>query len=569
MSALKNNISVARSRDDAHIHAVMNQVLGEAPLISRRSFLNIAGFAGTGLVLAFYMEESNAAGSGTTKQFAPNAYLNIAPDGVITIYSKGPEIGQGIKTAYALIVAEELDADWKDVRVEQAPIDQALYGWQGAGGSTSIPNNWDILRQAGAVARAMLVSAAAIKWKVDVESCHAKASKVYDRNGQSLRYGALANEAALLPVPDAKTIKLKERKDYALFGKRYTGVDNTKVVTGQPLFGIDTSLPNMVYAVYQKCPAFGGVVKSANLEDIRNLPGVKDAFVIEGNGQVTEVLSGVAIVATSTWTAFKAKQQLQIEWDETQASKDSWQSFVRQAGEIAKRPAQETLGNVGDVDGTFNAADSHKVVDAYYSYPFVSHATLEPQNCTAWYHDGVMEIWAPSQNTTQALQQVSKLLDISPSSIRIHQTRVGGGFGRRLMNDYICEVAMIAKRIAAPVKLTWTREDDMTHDFYRVGGFHSLRGAVDEQGKLMAWQNHFITFTADGKKPISGGDLSADEFPGLLIPNFRLMQTLIPSGTPCGPLRAPRSNAVAFVVQSFIHELAIAAKRDHVEFLLD
>ena len=565
--------AAARTRDDASIQSVMNQVLGETGHISRRTFLSFAGMAGSGLVLAFYMEDSasaSASAASGTKLFTPNAYLNIAPDGVITIYSKGPEIGQGIKTAFGLIIAEELDANWKDVQVEQAPVNESLYGRQSAGGSTSIPNNWDTLRQAGSVARTMLISAAAAKWKVSADTCHTKESKVYAHDGRSLSYGALASDAALIAVPDAKLVKLKERKDYKLFGKRYTGVDNRKVVTGQPLFGLDTTLPNMVYAIYQKCPAFGGVVKSANLDEIRNVPGVKDAFVIDGNGLATEVLSGVAIVASSTWAAFRAKQQLQIEWDESQASKDSWQSFMQQAADIAKRPAQETLGNVGDVEAVFQQnKDTARTVDAYYYYPFVSHATLEPQNCTAWYHDGVMEIWAPSQNVTQGVQQVSKLLNIEPANVRIHQTRVGGGFGRRLMNDYICEVAMIAKRIAAPVKLTWTREDDMTHDFYRVAGFHSLRGAVDEQGKLTAWQNHFITFTADGKKPISGGDLSADEFPAALMPNFRLQQTLIPSGTPCGPLRAPRSNAVAFVVQSFIHELAVAAKRDHVEFLLD
>ncbi|HEX2583831.1 MAG TPA: molybdopterin cofactor-binding domain-containing protein [Steroidobacteraceae bacterium] len=572
MSALiTRNASVARGKDDAHIHALMNHVLGEVPAMSRRSFLSLAGLGGSGLIIAFCMDDAASASEtkAATNLFAPNAYLNIAPDGVITIYSKGPEIGQGIKTAYALIVAEELDANWNDVRVEQAPIDQALYGWQGAGGSTSIPNNWDTLRQAGAVARSMLIAAAAVKWKVDAASCFAKDSKVHCRDGRNLSYGALANDAASQTVPDAKTLKLKERKDYSLFGKRYTGVDNVKVVTGQPLFGIDTTLPGMLYAVYQKCPAFGGVAKSANLDDIRTLPGVKDAFIIEGNGQATEVLSGVAIVANSTWAAFKAKQQLQVEWDEANASKDSWQSFMQRATEIAKQPGQETINDVGNVDDVFKrTTDSAKIVDAYYYYPFVSHATLEPQNCAAWYHDGVMEIWAPSQNATQAVQQVSKLLDIAPANVRVHQTRVGGGFGRRLMNDYVCEVATIAKRTSAPVKLTWTREDDMTHDFYRVGGFHSLRGAVDEQGKLAAWQNHFISFTADGKKPISGGDMPAGEFPALLLSNYRLMQTLMPSGTPCGPLRAPRSNSIAFVIQSFIHELAVAAKRDHVEFLL-
>ena len=563
-----------RANDDASIRAIMAQVLGESRGISRRTFFTQAGWAGAGLVLAFHMSESSASIDASVADktlFAPNAYLNIAPTDVITIYSKGPELGQGIKTAYALIITEELDANWHDVHVEQAPVDPALYNWQGAGGSTSIPNNWDTLRQAGAIARAMLINAAARKWKVSSDVCHAKESRVYCNDGRSIGFGEIARDAALLPVPDAKSVKLKDRKDYALLGKRYSGVDNLKVVMGQPLFGIDTTLPNMLHAVYQKCPAFGGKVKSANIDEIRNLAGVKDVFIIEGNGLATELLSGVAIVADSTWAAFKARQQLQVEWDESRASKDSWQSFVQQASESAKQPGKETIAATGDVQVIFDnaAKNQSKVVDAYYEYPFIAHATLEPQNCTAWYHDGIMEIWAPTQNSTQALQQVAKLLDISSSNVRIHQTRVGGGFGRRLINDYVCEVATIAKRSSAPVKLTWSREDDMSHDFYRVAGFHSLRGAVDNHGKLIAWHNHFITFTADGKRPVSGGDLPAEEFPGPLLSNFRLMQTMIPTGTPCGPLRAPRSNAVAFVMQSFIHELAVAANRDHVEFLLE
>ncbi len=575
MNMQHSNLSTVRANDDAQIHALMNQVLGETVTISRRAFFKHAGWAGAGLVLAFYVDEASAKTSNRDSNeqlFSPNAYLNIAPNGTITVYSKGPEIGQGIKTAFALIIAEELDADWQALRIEQAPIDQSLYGWQGAGGSTSIPNNWDVLRQAGAVTRFMLITAAANKWKVRVDECHTKNAVVYCSDGRSLSYGALANDAAKLAVPDAKTVKLKDRKEYALLGKRHSGVDNNKVVTGQSLFGIDTVLPNMQYAIYQKCPAFGGVVKAANLDEIRALAGVKDVFVLEGNGQATELLSGVAIIATSTWAAFKAKQQLQIEWDESRASKDNWQTFIQQASELAKQPGKENIADVGNVDDKiFDNAKKTTTSSfaAYYSYPFISHATLEPQNCTAWYHDGVMEIWAPTQNATQAIQQVAKLLDLAPEKIHIHQTRVGGGFGRRLMNDYVCEAAAIAKRVSVPVKLTWTREDDMAHDFYRVAGFHALRGALDDQGKLIAWDDHFITFTADGKKPISGGEMSADEFPGQLLPNFRLTQSLIQSGTPCGPLRAPRSNAVAFVVQSFIHELAVAAKRDHVEFLLD
>lgn len=567
-----NELLRDRALEDAQVQAVMSGVLHPLSPVSRRLFLKLAGLSGGGLALAFYIGAEDPAQAQTlAADFAPNAFVQISNDGSILIYSKGPEIGQGIKTAFGLIIAEELDADWQRVRVEQAPINPAVYGRQGAGGSTSIPSNWDQLRQAGALPRAMLISAAAREWQVAESDCRTQRSQVICKDGRRLGYGELAGKAALLPVPDAKTLKLKERSQYQLFGKRYTGVDNHQVVTGQPLFGIDTVLPNLLYAAYQKCPAFGGKVKSANLEAIRQLPGVKDAFVVTGTGLATEVMPGVAIIATSTWAAFSAKQQLQIEWDESEASQDNWAAFVQQAQALARQSGKEVLRNSGDVDQAFTG--SKQQVEAFYSYPYASHATLEPQNCTAWYHDNRIEIWAPSQQADASIALVAKVLGIGAERITVHQTRVGGGFGRRLMNDYVCEAAVIARevarRMAAPVKLTWTREDDMTHDLYRVGGFHAFKGAVDAQGKLSAWQDHFITFSGDGSRPTSGGNIEVDEFPGPLLSNYRLTQTLLNSGTPTGPWRAPRSNAIAFAVQGFLHELAVAAGRDHREFLLE
>lgn len=538
--------------------------------IPRRSFIKLTGLAGGGLVLAFHLGESSSAlaaqeGSNT---FAPNAFLRISPDGSILIYSKNPEIGQGIKTAFPMIVAEELDADWSDVVVEQSEINQALYGRQAAGGSRSIPSSWDELRRAGATARSMLVTAAAREWGVSASDCTtAMSAVVHPHDGSRLGYGELASKAAALPVPDGNTIALKERKDWKLLGTRVTGVDNHALVTGQPLFGIDQKVPGMLYATYDKCPATGGSVRQANLDEIRSLPGVRDAFVLEGNGQVAELMPGVAIVATSTWAAFSAKRQLRVTWDESGASKDSWSGSVERARELAKQPGTETIGSSGDVEEAFSNAA--KTLEGFYSYPFLSHATLEPQNSTAWYRDGTIEIWAPTQTPQRGISSVAKLLGIAEDQVTLHQTRVGGGFGRRLMNDSVCEAAAISKQTGAPVKLQWTREDDMAHDFYRVGGFHGLKGAVDETGKLTAFQDHFVTFTADGKNPVSGGNITDSEFPAPLIDHFRITQTMLPLGTPCGPWRAPRSNGIAFAVQSFIHELSEAAGRDHLEFLLE
>ena len=534
--------------------------------LDRRSFLKLTGLAGGGLVLAFSMSSESQAAA-TAAEFAPNAFLRISPSGSILIYNKGPEIGQGIKTAFPLIIAEELDAKWSDVVVEQAPVNPAVYGRQSAGGSRSIPDSWDQLRRAGAVARHMLVAAAAARWKVPAEECSARDSAVWHGKRQ-LGYGALASAAAKLPVPDAATVKLKERKDYRLLGKWYTGVDNRAVVTGKPLFGIDQVLPGMKIAVYQRCPATGGKVRSANLEEVKRLPGVRDAFVIEGNGKTTEVMPGVAIIADTTWQAFEARKQLRVDWDESAASKDSWTELSKRAAELSKLPTgTTTLANVGAIDDALKGAA--KTVSAFYTYPFVSHAPLEPQNCTAWSHDGIVEFWSPTQTADRAIETVAGALGITKEQVKIHQTRVGGGFGRRLMNDYMCEAGAIAQKFNAPVKLVWTREQDMAHDFFRAGGFHSLTGGVDAQGKLTAWRNHFITFTHDGKVPSSGADWAANQFPGLSLPNYQLSHTLLPIKTPTGPWRAPRSCAVAWVIQSFLHELAVAAGRDHRDFLLE
>ena len=565
MSSVRRSIATA----DDDIREILRAAEAQTKdsTFDRRTFLKVVGLASGGFVLAFYVGAPNIANANGKSTFAPNAFIRISPDGTILIYSKGPEIGQGIKTAFPLIVAEELDADWSHVRVEQAPINPAVYGRQSAGGSRSIPMSWDQLRKAGASARAMLVSAAAKEWNVAASECRTANSIVYhDASNRQLTYAALSNKAAAVPVPDESTLRLKTREEYKLLGTFVTGVDNHAIVTGQPLFGIDTVLPNMRYAVFEKCPAVGGKVRNANLDQIKKMPGVIDAFVVEGTGKVNEVMPGVAIVASSTWAAFSAKRALKIDWDESNASKDSWSKAVAEARELGKREGNETLKRVGDFD---RAAADGKVVEAFYSYPFVAHAPMEPQNCTAWFHDGGIELWAPTQTPDAGLNAVANVLGIAQEKVTVHQVRAGGGFGRRLINDFMCEAAVIAKQAGVPIKLTWTREDDMQHDFFRVGGFHSLKGAIDKSGKLAAWADHFITFTADGEKPTSGGDISPEEFPAQLLPNVRLTQTKLPLKIPTGPWRAPRSCAIAFPIQSFIHECAVAAKRDHLEFLLE
>ncbi len=573
-----NTVTEGRLAAERHVLEILSaaeaQVPATAATFSRRSFLKVTGLASGGLVLAFWMGDEATAvaaeAAGGAKSFAPNAFLQIAADGTITILSKGPEIGQGIKTAFPMIIAEELDADWSKVKIEQAPINPKVFGRQSAGGSRSIPTSWDQLRQAGAVGRAMLVSAAAAEWKVPAtELTTEKSFVIHKASGRKLAYGALAAKAAALPVPDAKSVSLKERKDYKIIGTSIHGVDNRKVVTGAPLFGIDQTLPGMLYAVYEKCPATGGKVKEANLDQILKLPGVKQAFIVEGNGRTTEVMPGVAILATTTWGAFSAKRQLRVVWDETNAATDSSNEILAKAQELGKLAQGPGVVRAdGDVDKAL--ATAAKQVEAFYSYPFVSHSPLEPMNTTAWVKGDTVELWSPTQTPDPALGLVANTLGIPVDNVKINQTRVGGGFGRRLMNDYACEAAQISKQAGGiPVKLQWTREDDMTHDFYRPAGFHSFKGAVDGYGKLTAWANHFITFTVDGKVPSNSANYPAEEFPAMLVPNYRVTQSLLQLGTPTGPWRAPRSNGIAFAVQSFLHELSAAAGRDHLEFLID
>jgi isoquinoline 1-oxidoreductase beta subunit len=561
---------------DAALRELMRDVEGgsaSAPLrvvkLDRRDFLRLTGLAGGGLMLAFACGDSAQAAASKAGDLSPNAFVRISTDGKVFILSKGPEIGQGIKTAFPLIIAEELDAKWSDVVVEQAPVNPAVFGRQSAGGSRSIPDSWDQLRKAGAVARAMLVALAAEKWKVPAAECTTSDS-VVSHGKRKLGYGAIAALAASLrvPVPNPDAVRLKDRKDWKLLGGTFTGVDNRLIVTGAPLFGIDQTLPGMKYAVYEKCPAVGGKVRSANLDEVRKLPGVRDAFVVEGNGKTTEIMPGVAIVADSTWAAFEARKALRVDWDESDASKDSWRGLAERAKALASKPAgDKVLGTTGNPDAAL--AGAAKQVTAFYTYPFVSHAPLEPQNCTAWSHDGIVEFWSPTQTADRALQTVAGALGIPVEKVKINQTRAGGGFGRRLMNDYMCEAGAIAQRHGAPVKMVWTREQDMAHDFFRAGGFHSLTGGLDAAGKLIAWRDHLITFSHDGNAPSSGADWSPTLFPAENVPNFQLSHTLLPLKTPTGPWRAPRSCSIAWVIQGFLHELAVAGGRDHKEFLLE
>ena len=553
----------------------------ETEALSRRGFIKLTGVAGGGFVLAVsfgpIVEQALAqVPSGSGGDATLNPYVQIRADGKVVLFAKNPEVGQGVKTSLPLIVAEELDVDWAQVEVRQSAISAELYGLQLAGGSTSIPMNYDTLRRAGATARAMLVAAAAERWNVPAAELTTEKGVVrHAASNRSATYGELAAAAAALPVPSAASVALKPKSAFRLLGTRVPGVDNEKIVRGEPLFGIDQRVPGMLYATFTKAPAIGGRVAAANLEHVRSLPGVEHAFTIAQSGNpvlfdlsgAPAVLSGVAIVANSTWAAMQAKKALEVQWDEAEASHDSWTAALAEAKRLAKQPPAQVLGEGGDVEAAFA---SGKTVEAFYGYHYVAHADLEPQNCTAWFKGDSVEIWAPTQTPQAAVDAIAKLLGLPKDKVLLHQLRGGGGFGRRLANDSVCEAVLISKEAGGiPVKVQWTREDDMAFDYYRAGGFMALKAAVDESGQLAAWQNHFITFSMDGKTPVSAGNIDRNEFPANVVANRRMAQSLIASKIPTGPWRAPGSNVIAFCIQSFLNECAVAANRDYAEFLVD
>lgn len=554
--------------------------------ISRRNLFKVSAIAGGGLMLKLSMPSHALDNSAKTlvKSSELNFYVQIASDGQITIYAPNPEMGQGIKTTLPMIIAEEMGANWDDVEVVLAPIDPAKFGLQGSGGSMSVTRNFDAMRRMGASAREMLIGAASQLMEVERVDLKAEASQVVHGSGRSMTFGQLASVAAQQPVPTPEQLSFKDPRSYSIIGTSVGSVDNLVIATGLSKFGIDVDVPGMKFASYTRCPRPGGKAVSFNQSEIKALPGVVDAFILQPDSSsgkasmafldgLAALQGGVAIVGDDTWSVFAAKTKLKVSWDESQASTDQWSTMVSDARAIAAQGGGEVKLAGASVDEAL-ADSKNRVLDGFYEFPYVAHVCMEPMNCTVDFKRGVagkadaMEIWLGSQFPNQVKEIAENMLGVKAENVKVHGLRMGGGFGRRAVHDFAAEAMAIAHKSGLPVKLTWTRTDDIHNDYFRVGGFESMKGAVSPDGKLAAWDQHYIGF-ADNGKPVIGSGLRGNELPMVAFDNASVRQTMMPVASACGAWRAPGSNTNAFVEQSFIHELANLAERDHVEFLTE
>jgi CO/xanthine dehydrogenase Mo-binding subunit len=523
--------------------------------INRRTFLKASALSGGGLMLGFNWL---AACSDATQEAAPaainwqeiNAYLRIGTDGSATILSPNPEIGQGVKTAMPMIVAEELGIPWAKVTVEQAPLSGA-FERQVAGGSQSIRSSWDALRTAGATAREMLRQAAANRWEVPLnEVVVENGALIHTVTTKKLHYGEVATEAAALPVPAAETLSFKQPKDYRIIGHGQKNVDNGKIVTGQPLFGLDIVREGMQYAMVVRPPAFGATLVGVDGSQALAMPGISHVFALEDR---------VAIVGSSTWAVMKGRKALQIEWKmPTQPENTAQQRADMQAllGKASAKPARQD----GDIELAFRQAT--KVVEADYSCPFLPHNTLEPMNFFADVQPDHAELIGPTQTPAKARQVAAEITGLSESQITVDMTRMGGGFGRRLDADYVADAVAISHEIKQPVKVIWTREDDMTAGKYRHLAQYRYRAALDDRNELTGF--HIRGVTANFPRAVF-----PDNFPAAAVSNYQVENHQFDSAVSTYWWRSPIHNFLAVAEQSFLDEVAEAAGKDPVVFRLD
>jgi isoquinoline 1-oxidoreductase beta subunit len=511
-------------------------------------------------------------------------FIQINPDGSVVIGCKDPEIGQGLRTTVPMMVAEELDVEWDKVRIEQMPLGIVKTadgfrwkygGGQGVGGSTGLTNNWELMRQVGADARRQLIRAAADRLGVDASQCDTRPGRVVcaSKNAE-IPYRELVVAAAVLPAPEDPA-PLKARDNYRIIGTRRQTIDARDIVTGKAKYGIDTVQPDMRYAVIARAPVLNARVKTFDDTRARKIDGVLDVFEIEGPapGEPYVILaSGVAVVATSTWAAMQGRAALDIEWERSPNADDSSERFWQENEEMLKGDGQVVLDE-GDFDTAMTAAA--KTIKRQYRVPFVSHAPLEPQNCYAHVKPDECHIIAPTQMPSGASRAANAVTGIPRENIRVEMTRVGGGFGRRLTNDYVAEAAMISKKTGWPIKLQWSREDDLKNDFFRPGGLHEMHAGVDTDGRVTAWAQRLASGSKYYRRPdmpdenLYQAELYLDDFPRRIVDNMRMEYFHNAIGLPRGSWRAPAHTANAFVIQSFIDEIAYETGQDPLQLRLD
>ena len=545
---------------------------------SRREFLKSSTVGSAGLLLAFYLPAIASTPDAPEQAFQPNAYIAIDPRGDIRLVVTRSEMGQGVRTALAMILAEELDADWSRVRIEQGDCD-SQYGDMTTGGSMSIRSTWDPLRKAGAAARDMLLTAAADTWGVAKVECSATGGSVVEhkKTGRKITYGQLAMKAGSVPVP--KDVPLKDPKDYRIVGTTRARVDGQHIVIGEAHYGIDTKVPGMLYAVVARPPVFGGKVKKFDATRALAVPGVKKVFEVPqvempplfgedrkpDSGHQHYLWGGVAVVADSTWQAIAGRRALTIDWDNGPGAEESSEKQRATLAELLKTPGKE-LKKIGDPDAAIISAA--KTVAADYQTPFLAHMTMEPVNCTASVREGKCEVWAPTQNPNGMATALASVLHLPQSALTIHITLIGGGFGRRLCIDYGVEAALIARSAAAPVKVIWTRDDDIRHDYYRPISHHRLRAGLDAQGQVTSWLHHIAAPSTDstflgGEVPDTGGtEIAGTGLPNGTVGNYSLQQSFLHTAVPRGYWRAVDTNWNHFAVQCFIDEIAAATGKD-------
>ncbi|HEX4750514.1 MAG TPA: molybdopterin cofactor-binding domain-containing protein [Bryobacteraceae bacterium] len=544
--------------------------MSAANTFSRRDLLKTVASAGAALVIAVEAPRNLATAAPMKPVANPlKAWVAIDQSGTVTLTYSKSEMGQGISTSLPMILAEELGVDWKDVQVKHASVDP-VYGNQGTGGSGSITGLFTPLRKAGAAGRQMLITAAAARWNVSAESCTAKNGAVW-RGSDKLMYGELVEAASQLPVPDLDKVQLKRLEEFEIIGKSLPRTDVPSKVDGSALFGLDMRAPGMVYAVVARCPVFGGKVRSYDATAAKAMKGVEDVFEIPAVAEAHSC-GGVVVVARTTWIAMQARNKLKIDWDYGPALSESSETLRRQFRQIVDSNMKVIL-NQGDVASALAAAPASKRIECDYELPFQAHATMEPMNCTVHIEGDSARVWAPHQAPNMVQGVVARAAGLKPENVQVHTTFMGGGFGRRYQADFPTEAAQIAKRLKKPVQLVWSREDDMTHDFYRPASYHRMTGAVDASGNMTAWQHKYTsTPIAEWFMPNAAPE-SSELGCTLQMPyqsgGYRLEYTPAKSAVPRAWWRSVEASVVGFVMESFVDELAHSAGVDPLEFRLN